>query len=360
MARKLHLSKVTISAVVDELLADQLIIELGAVKASSKGGRKPVPLALNGDRGYVIGLDIGTTNLVAAVSDITGSIKCENRVSTDRNHALDAVLDQLTELISSLIADAGIDRETLFGVGVSTAGLVQRTSGFVKKSSEFHWDNIPLQDILGTNIGLPIVVDNCTRAMTLGEIYYGDAIHDETVFYVNVGYGIGSAIVIHGKIYDSHSEFGHIIIRDAETRCNCGKYGCLTTLSSGHAIERMANGNLRMEGNRWITAKMAAEMAEDGNEKAREIFKLAGTDLGHGIAIAANLLNPDRIIIGGGVAGAGDILMSPLRLAFEENAMEIIKEDVTLQTSQLGMEAGILGAVALGLNTAVFRVAIDG
>ena len=191
--------------------------------------------------------------------------------------------------------------------------------------------------------------------MTLGEIYYGRWAHSESVFYVNVGYGIGSAIVVHGIIYEGHSEIGHTIVRDSEERCNCGNFGCLTALASGHAIERMANGSLHTKNERWINAEEVAELAANGDEQANEIYRMAGTDLGRGIAIAANLLNPDRIIIGGGVAQAGEPLLSPLRSAFGKYAMREIQKNTVFEASELGMKAGILGAVALALNTAVFR-----
>lgn len=357
LARNLSLSKVTISAVVEELLNSKLVVEQRAQDASAKGGRKPIPIELNKDGGYVIGVDIGTTNMVVAAGNLRGVIVDEMRSMTIPSHQLDDVISQLADQITSLLDDTELGTDHLLGVGVSTAGLVERPAGFVKLSSEFLWHDVPLQKILTEKIGHPVVIDNCTRAMTLGEIYYGDSIHEDTVFYVNVGYGIGSAIVIHGSIYDGHSEFGHTIIRDSEERCNCGKLGCLTTLASGHAIERMANGSLRTKGESWITAAEVAEMAANGDDQATEIYRMAGTDLGRGIAIAANLLNPDRIIVGGGVAQAGDCFMAPLRETFEENTMQAMKDEVRIQVSSLGMEAGLLGAVALALNTSIFQTA---
>ena len=357
LARQLKLSKVTISSVVDDLLESGLVVEQGAQDASPRGGRKPIPIALNDNAGFVIGADIGTTNMVVAAGNLRGAIVDEVRSTTIPSHQLSDVIDQFSGQISSLLAGTGLSSDELLGVGVSTAGLVERPAGFVKLSSEFLWHDVPLQNVLAERIGHPVVIDNCTRAMALGEIYYGEAFQSETVFYVNVGYGIGSAIVINGGMYDGHSEFGHTIIRESEERCNCGKYGCLTTLASGHAIERMANGSLQTKGEGWITAEEVARMASDGDDKAREIYRMAGNDLGRGLAIAANLLNPDRIVVGGGVAQAGECFMDPLCETFGSSVMRAIREDLQIQVSKLGMEAGLLGAVALALNTSIFQVA---
>jgi glucokinase len=269
---------------------------------------------------------------------------------------VESIADQSEELLLSLLKAADVPRERIVGTGVSVAGLVDKRTGYVKFSPDFNWRNVYFKQVLEDRLALPVVINNCTRVAALGEMWYGAARESNTFFFVNVGYGIGSAIVINRRLYEHNSEFGHINVTNREVKCDCGKFGCLEAVSSGHAIERDANREVgEAEDAEWTTARELAERAVDGDARARQIFEDAGKYLGRGIATVANLLSPELVILGGGVSNAGTLLMAPLMREFSRHTMEAIKEGISVEVASLGIDAGVIGAVALALDTFVFE-----
>jgi len=354
IARVLKLSKVTVSTIVRDLIEKHFIQEQGMGNSFQSGGRKPILLSLDNSKLFVIGIDIGTTNIVAATANLKGRYKYFSRIPTAKSLAVEEVLDQVHSLAEEGIKQTGIGKKQIIAMGVSAAGIVDSLKGYIHFSPDFNWKSLPLRTLLEEHTNLPVVVDNCTRSMALGEQWYGSVSDARNVFYVNIGYGIGSALIINNRIYSNHSEFGHTFITKRKVLCNCGKLGCLEAVASGNAIERQANQLLNQHQEEWITAKELAERARSGDKQARQIFFNAGRYLGRAIAMATNLFNPEKIVIGGGVALAGDVLFKPLVAEFEKHTMAVIKKNVTVEKSTLGIDAGVMGAVALALNRYVF------
>ena len=355
IARALDLSKVTVSTIVSNLIQDELVEERGAGDSLESGGRKPIMLSLNSSKKYVIGVDIGTTSTAAATADLKGKHLQVTRRQIGDNLSVDRVLTQVQELIEQAIHKSKIDRAHILALGVSAAGIVNSVKGYIYFSPDFDWKDVDIKSLLEKKTGFPVVVDNCTRTMTLGEQWYGRIRDARNVLYVNVGYGIGSALILNKHIYSNHSEFGHSFITKQKIRCHCGKYGCLEAVASGNAIESQANELLGDKVDKRITAKMLATMARDGDRTARRIFQNAGRYLGRAISIATNLFNPNTIVIGGGVALAGELLLEPLVQEFDKQTMDIIRKDTRIELSSLGIDAGVSGAVALALNHFVFK-----
>ncbi len=355
IARALDLSKATVSTIVSNLIQDELVEERGAGDSLESGGRKPIMLSLNSSKKYVIGVDIGTTSTAAATADLKGKHLQVTRRQTGDNLSVDRVLTQVQELIEQAIHKSKIDRAHILALGVSAAGIVNSVKGYIYFSPDFDWKDVDIKSLLEKKTGFPVVVDNCTRTMTLGEQWYGRIRDARNVLYVNVGYGIGSALILNKHIYSNHSEFGHSFITKQKIRCHCGKYGCLEAVASGNAIESQANELLGDKVDKRITAKMLATMARDGDRTARGIFQNAGRYLGRAISIATNLFNPNTIVIGGGVALAGELLLDPLVQEFDKQTMDIIRKDTRIELSSLGIDAGVSGAVALALNRFVFK-----
>jgi len=355
ITRALDLSKVTVSTIVSNLIQDELVEERGAGDSLESGGRKPIMLSLNSSKKYVIGVDIGTTSTAAATADLKGKHLQVTRRQIGDNLSVDRVLTQVQELIEQAIHKSKIDRAHILALGVSAAGIVNSVKGYIHFSPDFGWKDVDIKSLLEKKTGFPVVVDNCTRTMTLGEQWYGRIRDARNVLYVNVGYGIGSALILNKHIYSNHSEFGHSFITKQKIRCHCGKYGCLEAVASGNAIESQANELLGDKVDKRITAKMLATIARDGDRTARGIFQNAGRYLGRAISIATNLFNPNTIVIGGGVALAGELLLDPLVQEFDKQTMDIIRKDTRIELSSLGIDAGVSGAVALALNHFVFK-----
>ena len=357
LARALFLSKVTVSTIINELIDEGLIIEIGEGTGGEKGGRKPILLGLNASFKYAVGVDIGTTNTVAAIGNLRGEVLAKTQQPTRKDRSFRSVFKQVANLTDEIIKTANLDRDGILGVGISVPGLVKSDEGLICVSPDLNWENIEINRVLGEMIKLPVVSDNCTRAMLLGARWHGKAKDARNVFYVNIGYGVGSALMVNNQIYSNHSEFGHIHVSDGQVRCHCGKFGCLEAVASGNAIERAANNttDAKDENEGWITAKRLAQQARNGDSKAKRIFDEAGQYLGRAIAMAANLFNPDKIILGGGVTLANDLLLEALQKEYEKHAMKVIKSSTVIEISPLGMDAGAVGAIALALNKFLYK-----
>ncbi len=357
IANDLNLTKGTISTIVNGLINQKFVIEIGEGLSQKQGGRKPVLLSLNSSDKYVIGIDIGTTSIVIALSNLKGEILKKNRVPTSNNRSFDNITRQVETLVNNLINNFDIKRESVIGCGVAVAGVVEKNNGFIVISPDFKWEDIPVKEVFSEKIGLDIVFDNCTRVMTLGEKWYGVIKNVKNAFFVNIGYGIGSSLIINGEIYDNHSEFGHVFITKKLIQCDCGKLGCLEAVSSGHAIEREAYKLLFNEDSKGeiITAKNVAELANQENRLARQIFSDAGKYLGRAISMVANTFNPEVIVLGGGVSLAGQLILDPIIKEFDKHTMRPILKNIKIEISKLGMDAGVLGAISLALDNFIFK-----
>ena len=354
IARRLSLSKVTVSAIINELLGKGIVVEVGEGAPVEKGGRKPIMLSLNTTNSFVVGVDLGTTNAVAAIGDLKGNVIDKIRIPTNRNHNVEIIVEQITQLIDDLLTKSNIDGKKIAGIGMAVAGQVEKDMGLIIFSPHFNWHNVYIAKLVEERTGYKTIADNCTRVMTIGEVWYGEGKDVSNLLFINVGHGIGSALVIDNKIFKHHSEFGHIFITKKKIRCACGKYGCLEVVASGEAIEREANQLFPRSENEWITAKMVAERANNGDKAAKKIYNEAGRYIGRGISIIANTLNSEKIIIGGGISSVGDLLLKPVLKEFNKNTMEGIKDKMSVRSSSLGMDTAVRGAIAMTLDDIIF------
>lgn len=354
IARRLHLSKVTVSVIISDLIDSEHVVEVGHGSSPEKGGRRPIMLSLDTSNKYVVGVDLGTTNTVAAVGNLKGELLTKRRIQTSKNHDIENISKQVSSLIHETIEASGVGEEKITGVVMAVAGQVEKERGLVIFSPHFNWHDVPIASLVEHQTGFRTIADNCTRVMTVGELWYGRSRGVSNLLFINVGHGIGSALVIDGKLYNHHSEFGHIFVTKKKIRCACGKYGCLEVVASGEAIERRANECMDVEKSGWITARSVAERAAIGDSTAKKIFSEAGRYLGRGISILANSINPEKIIIGGGISLAGDILLKPVLKEYYSNVMDVIRTRTDVQLSSFKMDAGVMGAVAVALNDYIF------
>lgn len=355
IARTLSLSKMTVSAIVRGLIEEGIITERGRGKATDNGGRKPILLTLNSHAHLVIGIDVGTANTVLAIGNLKGETLAKKRVPTSRDRSPDKVVAQVADLAETLVAEAGVDSESILGAGLSIAGLVDREKGTIELSPDMGWRNVEIRELLGRALRRRLVMDNCTRVMTLGERWYGRAREVRNLFYINIGHGIGSAIVIDGQIYDRNCEIGHVAVTSREVVCECGNVGCLEAVASGQALQREAEKLLTPSLGESISVENLAAMARGGDRVATGVFRTSAKYLGRGMAIAANLYNPEVIVVGGGVALAGDLIMSSAVIEYEKHVLPIVRETTRIELSSLGMDAGVMGAIAMALNSFVFH-----
>jgi len=359
------LSAPTVTRLVDSLIKkEELVTEIGI--GTSSGGRRPKLLKFSGLDKFVIGIDLGTTNIYGILSNLNAEIIAEIKSPTRVEEGFESVMAQTCELIQDLEIHPRVKGKKIFGIGMAVAGLINRKRNIVEFSPDFHWRDVDIKGEMCKKCDLPVIFDNVTRVMALGELLYGIGERYKNFICVNIGYGIGAGIVINGKpLYGPKGmagEFGHITLdKDSDIQCECGNYGCLEALSSGHGIalaaqKKLPNGNrsmlLEMCGGNIskITAEMVANAAKKGESFSWEIFNNAAEYLGIGIAGLINLFSPEAVVIGGGVAQAGDILFDTVRKTVSARALNKISRGVEIIPATFGLKAAAMGAVSMILD----------
>lgn len=308
-----------------------------------------------------IGIDVGGTNIKFALVNNKGEILYSNSIPTRSEMGYEYTVNNMKQAISTLLEETNSNKTNIEGIGFGFPGQIDYKNGIVKHSTNIPgWNNVPITDIIEKEFGIPAKIDNDVRVATLGELNYGAGKGCENLICITVGTGIGSGIVINGKIVRGASnaagEIGHIkLFYNDKKLCGCGDYGCLEAYVSGPSIVEMANDYIRggkstkyremAEGE--ITPYIVAQAAMQGDGVAKQIFTIMGEYLGTGLASVVNLLNPEKIIIGGGVAGCGDLLLAPVKETLLKRAMPISANAVEIVPAQLGNNAGVIGSSLL-------------
>jgi glucokinase len=309
---------------------------------------------------YVVGIDIGGTNLVVGTvaedgSEVLGLVSEPTRVESGP----DAIIDRIAALARASMKEAGT-RE-LLGAGIGSPGPLDTKAGVVLLTPNLGWTNMPLRDRLSAALGLPATLDNDANCAIFGEWWRGAARGARHVVGLTIGTGIGGGIVIDGRIYhgasDIAGEIGHMTIDSTGRRCKCGNYGCLEAYASGPAIAARAiegieagaetrlpsyvNDDLSL-----ITAQVVYEAAHDGDALALEVVTDTARFLGAGVANILNIFNPEVVVICGGVTLAGDKLFVPLRAEVQRRAFKPAVKVCRIVPGELPGKAGVVGAAA--------------
>lgn len=310
---------------------------------------------------FAIGIDLGGTKISTGLIKRDGSILHQSIEPTQAEKGAENIIDRIATSIKKIITegDSNID-----GIGIGVAAMTDSRKGIVILASNLHWKNIPLRNMLCDRLGdawcAKLFIDKDTNAAVLGEMFYGagqDALH---ILYVTVGTGIGGGMVLNGTLYHGASEgasdIGHLVMEPNGSICGCGKRGCLETLASGTAIAQIAQEELQnqsiqtslrsLQANK-ITAKEIVEAAKDGDEFSIHILEQAGYWIGRALAYYIDINNPEKIILGGGVMGAGNLLLDPIRKTVNQFALKHNARTAEIVPASLGNNSGIIGAASL-------------
>ncbi|MBR1616730.1 ROK family protein [bacterium] len=311
---------------------------------------------------YRIGVDIGGTNIKIALVDFEGKIIYSSTTPTMAELGYEAGVNNIKTAIKDLISQTGESEKTIEAIGFGLPGQIDYVTGIVKNLPNIPgWVNIPLAKIIEDEFKIPTKLDNDVRCAALGELNFGAGKGAQNLVCITVGTGIGSGIVLNGKLVRGASnaagEIGHIkMTLEKGPLCGCGDWGCLEAYASGPAIVSMAkeyiSGGksakyLEMTQNGIITPYIVAQAALQGDAVSIQIFNQIGKIIGLGLVSVINLLNPEKVIIGGGVADAGDILLEPIRRTIKDRAMPIQASTVQIVPAQLANTAGVIGASLL-------------
>lgn len=312
---------------------------------------------------YVIAIDLGGTNIKVAV--IKNEDKIINKISvpTKKYKNKTALIEGLSQLILSLIKKSGLTRNDVLGIGIGAPGLIDSKKGVIHRLVNIKgFSEVPLKKIMEKKTGIPTFLDNDVNVMTLGELYYGAGKGAKNMICITLGTGVGGGIVIDGALYRGSSlsagEIGHMPLNETGPRCNCGGFGCMEKFVGNRyiveaiikkirkdrktIISKLVKGNLKK-----ITPEIISLAAKRGDKLARETWEEIGCYLGVTLAGVINLLNPERIVIGGGVADAGRFLFEAIRNTIKKRAMDVPAGCAKVVKARLGRDAGLIGAAVL-------------
>ncbi len=360
LAQKLHISIPTVTKLIDELVHDKIIIDRG--KISTSGGRRPNIFGLANSSIYFAGAEISRDQMVLTITDLQNNV-----ITTQRNvdfvlEDTDECLNKICQAIENFLTGCSIDRSKLLGVGVCIAGRVNPETG--RSYKYFTYNPQSLAEILESYTGHPVLIENDTRAKCYGEYVKGCTGDEKNIIYLNLGRGVAIGIIVDGKIYYGRSgfagEFGHTPFFDNEIICDCGKKGCLETEVSGIAIENKMIAQIQKGRNTILMEKYKhtgkihitdiINAARNDDNLSIELIEEAGEKIGKSIAFLINIFNPEQVIIGGYLAGAGDYLMLPLKSAVNKFSLRLVYNDTLFRTTKLDDNIGALGAAMLIRN----------
>ena len=305
------------------------------------------------------GVDIGGTSVKTALVSGDGEVLAKEPFETFPDRGYRDLCVRLKKSLEGAVSAAGIDIKQVSAIGVGVPAFIDIEQGVVVEAVNLGWYDVPFQEALQEIAGLPVVLENDANVAALGETWIGGGRGAKTALCVTVGTGVGGGIVIDGKLHRGVNgmagEIGHLVLmKDGGPQCNCGNRGCLETLASATSIvreakERQQQGQLPPDAN-IFGAEDVFKLAQMGHEAAQQVIGTAADWLGYGLALSAVTLNPDRIVIGGGVSTAGEQLLGPVREAFARYALTRTVEAAVVLPAQLGNDAGVIGAARLALQ----------
>jgi glucokinase len=312
----------------------------------------------------IIGVDLGGTNVRAALLDRAGEILAQARRPSLQDEPAAATLAQIAGACEEVIGAAGIPRAEILGAGVGLPGIMDSATGVCFWSPNFpHWKDVPIAEDLSGRLGLPVFILNDARCAALGELLYGAGRGVRNLVMITLGTGIGGAFVVDGRLLlgpsGSIGEVGHHTVDPNGRRCCCGNFGCWEAMCARDAIIERADRKLqagrdsllrRLAPREGITPELVSRAAAEGDALAREVLEEIGFYVGVGAANLINMLNPERFVIGGGIAQAGDLLLDPVRRTVESRAVPLQRQTAKIVPALLGDSAGVVGAAALVLD----------
>ncbi|GGO54524.1 transcriptional regulator [Streptomyces daqingensis] len=347
IARTTGLSAATVSNIVRELKQSGTV----QVTPTSAGGRRARAVSLSGDAGAVVGVDFGHSHLRVAVGNLAHQVLAEEAEPIDVDASADEGFDRAEQLVHRLVAATGISREKLIGVGLGVPGPIDVETGELGSTSILPgWAGTHPRQELASRLGVPVYVDNDANLGALGEQVWGNGRGAGDLAYIKVASGVGAGLVISGQIYrgpgGTAGEIGHITLDESGPVCRCGNRGCLETFTAARYVLPLLHSSHGTD----LTMTRVVELARDGDPGCRRVVADIGRHIGSGVANLCNLLNPSRVVLGGDLAEAGDLVLGPVRDSVARYAIPSAARQLTVVPGTLGGRAEVLGALALVLS----------
>ncbi|MCZ2525545.1 ROK family transcriptional regulator [Streptomyces sp. HB2AG] len=357
IARTTGLSAATVSNIVREL-RDGGAVE---VTPTSSGGRRARSVSLSGDAGIVVGVDFGHSHLRVAVGNLAHQVLAEESEPIDVDVSAAEGLGRAEELVGRLVESTGIGREKVIGVGLGVPGPIDVGTGVLGSTSILPgWSGINPREELSGRLGMPVYVDNDANLGALGEVVWGAGRGLRDLAYIKVASGVGAGLVINGRIYrgpgGTAGEIGHITLDESGPVCRCGNRGCLETFTAARYVLGLLGGSHGP----GLTVPGMVRLAREGDPGCRRVVSDVGRHVGMGVANLCNVLNPQRVILGGDLAEAGELVLAPIRESVARYAIPSAARQLSVVHGALGARAEVLGALALVLSEMGDSTLLDG
>lgn len=369
IARELGLTAAAVTQICNDLISSGLLKEEGELDEEKRAGRKKILVGIDFDYAFVLGISIETNHTIVSVSNLKGECIGQKEIMTDSAVSPEAFLRRCVDLEKQLVEELKLQKNRIIGLGVSVPGIVSREEGVSLHAYQI-WDTpVRIREILERDTSIPIIVENNVRAYAEAELTFGAGREQENVIFLKWGPGVGSAIAINNKIYNNRnhaaSEIGHVVIRRKGGKlCRCGRYGCLETEVSTHAIadavrERCSQENMPLL---WQYLKGDVSRIQPSDEMAwaelpdagmEEVFEEILVKLCDTLSNAVTLLNPDHIIYYGNVFKIPYIAENFERVYRQEAGVGY--EDGILVESQLKNKIDYIGTTAIVFNEKILR-----
>ncbi|HEY4692349.1 MAG TPA: ROK family transcriptional regulator [Bellilinea sp.] len=368
LSRQIGLTRAALTAIVNDL------IQAGLVRESAGqhiGGRNPINLEINPEVGRVLGIDIGSTHITIVLANYQAQVLAETNAPMDVMLGPDFCMNRLIKLIEDWLPTTKTTLTEITAAAVGVPGPVVSDTGIVGAPPIMPgWDKFPIRDWLEERLGCPVSLGNDAEFGALGEWAFGAGRGEKNLAYIKVGTGIGAGFLLDGQIYrgttGSAGEIGHITLEENGPLCSCGNRGCLEAMAGGRSLAQRAREGV-LKGRRTmlseilptdsLTAQDVINAARRGDLFSQQLITESGYHLGTAIAGLVNLINPEIIVIGGGVAQLGDLLLDPIRKTVKERSLLVSWQAVRISAAVLGRRSSALGAVAQALSMSLHRIA---
>ena len=299
---------------------------------------------------YVIGIDVGGTNIKMGLVSAKAKVIDRSEFAT-RSFARDRkeLIRQIAGEIKRLMDKNGLARNDVQGIGIGLPGLIDTPNGIVRFLPNIPgWRNVPLKKKLEKKLGIPVYLENDVNLITLGEWRYGAGRGVKNMVCMTLGTGVGSGLILDGQLYRgpgfAAGELGHMPLNEHGDACGCGGYGCLETYVGNKRLVALAQ---KMTRKKDVSLEEMYTLAKKGNAVALKFWEQTATHIGNNLVGVVNLLNPERIVIGGGVSNNHEFLFKTIYAVIQKRAMPTQAAMVKITRTQLGNDAGILGAQVL-------------
>ncbi|GAA3653412.1 ROK family transcriptional regulator [Streptomyces chitinivorans] len=357
IARTTGLSAATVSNIVREL-KDNGTVE---VTPTSAGGRRARSVSLSGDAGIVVGVDFGHSHLRVAVGNLAHQVLAEESEPIDVDASASQGFDRAERLVERLIEVTGFRREKVIGLGLGVPGPIDVETGVLGSSTILPgWAGTNPREELSSRLGVEVHVDNDANLGALGELVWGSGRGARDLAYIKVASGVGAGLVIDGQIYrgpgGTAGEIGHITLDESGPVCRCGNRGCLETFTAARYVLPLLHSSHGPD----LTMPEMVRLARSGDLGCRRVVADVGRHVGSGVANLCNLLNPSRVVLGGDLAEAGELVLGPIRDSVSRYAIPSAARQLTVVPGALGGRAEVLGALALVLSEMGDSTLLDG